>query len=187
MAINHSAYRERVHNALGRWPELAWLNRFLQTPKPATVRDDTAAQIFDLHDTHFTTSGQEATAGSLSEALNVEQTGRLRVVMVSHGASWDVDRDIVDVVCTKYSLDPRFVAKHFHYPDIRCEHSHPRDINEAIRKVNEDCYHHKYSWDLGGEVFSQLSTKLGLCFFFAYQRECLSMAIHEEDLNTTRE
>ena len=187
MATTHSAYRERVHNALGRWPELAWLNRFLQTPQPATVYDETIAQIFDLDDSHFTTSGQEATAGSLSEALNVEQTGRLRVVLVVHGDSWDVDRDIVDVVCSKYSLDPRFVSKHFDYPGILNEGNCPRDIYEAIQNVNEDYLTHEYSWDIGGEVFSQMSTKLGLCFSFAYQKECLSMAIHEEDLNTTRE
>lgn len=186
METTHSSYRERVHSALGRWPELAWLNRFLQTPKPATVEDETAAQIFDLDGTHFTTSGQEASAISLSQALNVEQIGRLRVVLVSHGDSWDVDRDIVDVVCTKYSLDPRFVAKHFDYPKIRFEDNCPRDLFSAIKRVNNSS-RNKYTWDLGGEVCSQLSTKVGLCFFFAYEKECLSVALHEEDLNTTRQ
>ena len=189
MATTHSAYRDRVHNALGRWPELAWLKRFLQTPKPATGQEDeTVAQIFDLNDSHFTTSGPEAIATSFSEALEVEQTGRLRVVLISHGFSWDVDRDLVDVVCSKYSLDPRFLAKHFDYPSIRYEANCPRDLRDAEERVNFNYYNEvEYPWDLGGEVFSQLSTKLGLCFFFAYQNECLSVAIHEEDLHTTRE
>ncbi|MDI1492664.1 MAG: hypothetical protein OHK93_004446 [Ramalina farinacea] len=152
MATTHSAYRERVHNALGRWPELAWLNRFLQTPKPSTVRDETIAQILDLHDTHFTTSGEEASATSLSQALDVEQTGRLRIVLISHGDSWDVDRDIVDVVCSKYSLDPRFVAKHFDYPWIRYEGNCPPDLFKAIERVDDDSYTNKYTWDLGGEM-----------------------------------
>lgn len=188
MATTHSAYRDSVNSALGRWPELAWLNRLLQTPKPSTVQDETVAQIFDLHGAYFRTSGPEASPTSLSQALDVEHFERLRVVLISHGDSWDVDRDLLDVVCSKYSLDPRFLAKHLDYPKIRCESNRPRDLRNAVESVNEHYYLSAgYTWNLGGEVFSQLSTTLGSCFSFAYEKECLSIAVHEEDHKVTRE
>ncbi len=112
--------------------------RYLQTPVPADG-DRTSGQVFELIGNGFVTSGIDGTAASLSQSLDVEAQGsRLRIILIGHGKSWDVDRDIVDPICSRYSLDLRFVAKHFHYPGVEYEPNCPRDIPLALEEVNHD-------------------------------------------------
>ncbi|KAL8917771.1 MAG: hypothetical protein Q9208_007752 [Pyrenodesmia sp. 3 TL-2023] len=126
------------------------------------------------------------TAGDFSQALDIEADGsRLRIVLLGHGPSWDVDRDMVDVVCSKYQVDPRFLVRHFDYITVQEEENCPGDIADAIAAVDEDYFENKYTWNLGGEVMSPLSMQLGSCFFFAYAAQCLSVAIHEEGHKVT--
>lgn len=181
MEVNFSSYRDSINASLRQWPELSWLNRFLQTPTPANG-DKTSVHVFELLDNHFVESGTDSTAASLSQVLEVNvQSSRLRIVLICHGNSWDVDRNIVDIVCSKYSVDPRFVAKHFDYPDIRFEKNCPQDLRSAVNKVNDHYSENKYIWELGGDVMFPLSVQLGSCFSFAYQMNCLSLAVCQKD------
>ncbi|KAL8716988.1 MAG: hypothetical protein Q9225_005724 [Loekoesia sp. 1 TL-2023] len=185
MSTTFSAYRDLVNKSLSRWPELSWLNRFLQTPKPADG-DETFTHVFELVGVRLVECQNDGTAASLSRALESEaHNSRLRIVLIGHGDSWDVDRDILDVVCSKYSVDPRFLARHFDYPGIQFEKNCPRDFRHAIQEVSQDC-NKQYTWDLGGDVMSHLSLQqLGSCFLFAYDSESLSLATHQEDLKVT--
>jgi len=86
------------------------------------------------------TSGSDGTAASLSQDLEIEAWGsRLRVILVGHGESWDVDRDSVDLICSRYSLGPRFVAKHFDYQGIQDEENCPQDLRRALNSLSH--YH----------------------------------------------
>lgn len=130
-----SAYRDSLRAHASQWPELSWLDRFLHAPKPANG-DGTSARVFELIGNRFIKSEVDGTAASFSKAIEAEaHNSRMRIVLVSHGQSWDVDRDFVDIVCSKYRLDPRFVANHFDYPGIRDEKNHPRDLRLRIDKV----------------------------------------------------
>ncbi|KAI4113106.1 MAG: hypothetical protein LQ338_008233 [Usnochroma carphineum] len=189
MSTQFSTYRDAINRSLHEWPELTWLNRFLQAPSPADGHG-TSAQIFELIGTRFRNRfaafESDGTAAAFSQALEVEtKDSRLRIVLIGHGESWDVDRDIIDVVCSKYNVDPRFLAKHFDYPDIRWEKNCPPDIRLAVENVNRDYIENKYTWDLGGDVMSPLSMQLDSCFFFAYDTQSLSLAIHREDDKVT--
>ncbi|KAL8822560.1 MAG: hypothetical protein Q9191_006706 [Dirinaria sp. TL-2023a] len=179
MPTRFSAYRDSIRSSLSKWPEFSWLNRFLQTPKQADG-DKTSAYVFELIGNRFVASQADDTAASLSQAIDFEVQGsRLRVLLVVHGESWDVDRDIVDLVCSKYSIDPRFVARHFGYPRNQWEKNCPGDLRHAIQEY--DLYSTgECSWDLGGDVMSSLSMQLGSCFYFSYENECLSLAVHRE-------
>lgn len=180
-----SAYRDSIRTSLSHWPELAWLNRFLQTAKP-NDGDRTFAHVFELIDNHFVASEAQFTATSLAQAIETKvQASRLRIVLICHGQSWDVDRDIVDVVCSKYSIDPRFMARHFNHSAIRFERNCPGDIGVALQRVDHLSFNNQYSWDLGGEIMSPLSMQSGSCFFFAYEGECLSLAVHRERFQDT--
>ncbi|KAL9620226.1 MAG: hypothetical protein Q9160_005235 [Pyrenula sp. 1 TL-2023] len=175
-----STYRDSIRASLIHWPELTWLNRFLQTSKPDDG-DKTFAHVFELIDNRFVGSEAQTNATSFAQAIEANVPGsRLRLVLICHGQSWDVDRDIVDVVCSKYDIDPRFVAKHFDHPAIRYERHCPRDLRRALNEVDEDFFQSEYTWDLGGDVMSPLSFQLGSCYYFAYEKECLSLAIHPE-------
>ncbi|KAL8685603.1 MAG: hypothetical protein Q9218_007658, partial [Villophora microphyllina] len=71
------------------------------TPTPAD-RDATSAQIFDLTSDRFVASDIHNTAASFAQALEVEaQKSRLRVILIGYLESWDVNRDIVDVLCSR--------------------------------------------------------------------------------------
>ncbi|KAL8725697.1 MAG: hypothetical protein Q9181_006315 [Wetmoreana brouardii] len=180
MSTVFSAYRDSVRRSLNQWPELSWLDRFLHTPKPANG-DATSAQVFDLIGNRFVASEPHGTAPSFSQALGVEaQDSRLRLVLVGHGESWDVDRDIVDVICSRYSIDPRFVAQHFDYQHIRREKTCPRDLRLALEKVDANYYLNKYTWDLGGDVMFSSSAQLGSFFSLTYETEGLSLAVHNQ-------
>jgi len=169
MSKQFSTYRHSISASLGKWPELSWLNRFLQTPTPADG-DRTSAQVFELIGNAFVTSGIDGTAASLLQDLEVEAPGsRLRVILIGHGQSWDVDRDIVDLICSRYGLDPRFVARHFDYPRILYERNRPRDFRLALENANHGPYEDTYTWDLGGDVMSSLSIQPDSCFFFSYE------------------
>ncbi|KAL8705278.1 MAG: hypothetical protein Q9201_001609 [Fulgogasparrea decipioides] len=186
MSTEFSAYRDSVHRSLNQWPELSWLDRFLRTSTPANG-DPTSPQVFDLIGNRFVASETDGTAASFSQALGVEaQDSRLRLVLVGHGESWDVDRDIVDVLCSRYSIDPRFVAQHFEHPGIRFEKNCPRDICLALDEVDKDFFINRYTWDLGGDVMFLSSAQLGSYFFLTYMSEGLSLAVHNEDLRVTR-
>lgn len=186
MSTSFSTYRDAIsRSSLTHWPELSWLSRFLQTPKPASG-DETSAKIFDLVDDRLLESNDVDTAASLSQALESQvPDSRLRLVLVGHGDSWDVDRDMLDVVCNKYDVDPRFLAKHLDYPTIRCEKHCPSHLRHAVQSADDDFLLNGYSWDLGGEIMSHLSLQLGSCFFFAYASECLSLMVLQEDLRVT--
>lgn len=161
--------------------------RYLQTPVPADG-DRASGQVFELIGNGFVTSGIDGTAASLSQSLDVEAQGsRLRIILIGHGKSWDVDRDIVDPICSRYSLDLRFVAKHFHYPGVEYEPNCPRDIPLALEEVNHDPYPNQYTWHLGGDTMSSLTIQPGSCFFFSYKDKCLSLAIHQNDPKVTCE
>lgn len=95
MSTTFSAYRDSINKSLSSWPELSWLNRFLQTPKPADG-DKTFAHVFKLVGGRLLESPNYGTAASLSRALEREaRNSRLRIVLIGHGDSWDVDRDIL--------------------------------------------------------------------------------------------
>ena len=180
MSTKFSTYRDLVRSSLSKWHELSWLARFLQTPKPADG-EGTSAHVFELIENHFVASQTDGTAASLSQALEVEaQDSRLRIVLLAHGDSWDVDRDLVDIVCSRYRIDPRFVAQHFDYPSIDREKNCPRDLRLAIDELRQRTYRDQYPWDHGGDVMSSLSMQLGSSFFFSYKKECLSLAVHQE-------
>ena len=180
MAGQFSAYRDCIKDSLSRWPEFSCLNRFLQTSKPANAHA-TSAHIFDLVDNRLVPTGTDYSAASFSENLAVQVQGsRVRVVLICHGDSWDVDREIVDVACSNYGIDPRFVARHFDHSQIRFEKNCPRDLLDSIEEVNNNYYEHRYSWDHGGLLMSPLSVQLGSCYSIAYKTDCLSIAVHHE-------
>lgn len=185
MSTSFSEYRDSINRSLGDWPQLSWLNRLLQTRKPVD-EDATLGKIFELIGDRCVGSRTYKSAADFSQALDVERNdSQLRIVMIGHGRSWDVDRDMIDVVCSKYDVDPRFLVKHFDYPTVQWEKNCPGDISSGINDVNNDYYKNTYTWDLGGEVLSPLSIQSGSCFFFAYDDQCLSLAIHEEDHRVT--
>lgn len=167
MSTPFSSYRDAITRSfLARWPELSWLSRFLETPKP-TNSDETSARIFDLVGDRLLESGNVDTVASLSQALETRSSdSRLRLVFVGHGDSWDVDRDILDVVCKRYDVDPRFLAKHLDYPTIRYEQHCPPQLYRAIKSADQDFYLNKYTWDLGGEISSRFVSAAGILFLF---------------------
>lgn len=186
MSTPFSTYRDSINRSLSHWPELSWLDRLLQTPKHATG-DKTSAQVFDLVGNRLLESSNVDTAASSSQALGSQAPdSRLRLVLVGHGDSWDVDRDMLDVVCSRYRVDPRFLARHLDYPTVHYEKHCPPQIKAAV-EVNRDFFLNKYTWELGGDIMSHLSLHLGSCFFFAYASEGLSLTIHREDHKVTRE
>ena len=183
MSTDIPSYRQRIAWSLSNWPELSWLHRFLQTPTPANG-DYTYANVFELIGHHFVAVSHDGDGVPLSQALEDRaEDSRLRLVLITHGDSWDVDRDVVDTVCNKYSLDPRFVARHFDYPDIQHELNCPEDLYHAIdRLYTKD----DYPWELGGDLMFSLSMELKSCFFITYMTECLSFAIHQQENRSTR-
>ena len=186
MSAEFGSYRETVRKCAAKWPELEWIHRFLQTPKPADA-NDTYAQTFDFIDSSVVESDVFRTPRLFSETLNNPLPGSsLRVVLVCHGDSWTVDRDIVDVACAKYDLDPRFVSQHFDYPYAKWEKNCPRDISKALAAVDDHYFENKYTWSLGGAIISSLSLQLSGHFCFAYKHECLSLKVLEEASGTTR-
>ncbi|KAI4147067.1 MAG: hypothetical protein L6R39_003248 [Caloplaca ligustica] len=189
MSTRFSTYRDSINKSLGKWPELSWLNRLLQTPKPADG-DETTAQIFDLVGSRFCASDVYRTAELFSQGIETKvRDSWLRLVLVGHGQSWDVDRDMIDVACDKFDVDPRFLAKHFDYLTIKWEKRCPPDIRSAFNNYSTftdgDFHEDEHFWDLTSDILSALSMRPGSCFFFAYEDQCLSLAIHPEDENVT--
>ncbi|KAL9059752.1 MAG: hypothetical protein Q9162_001053 [Coniocarpon cinnabarinum] len=186
MSNEFSKYRDALRDCVRRWPELVWVHRFLQTSKPANV-DSTYAQTFDFYDGRVAASDVFYDPASFSAALVRQvQSSRLRLVLVCHGESWDIDRDIVDVMCSRYDLDPRFVSQHFDYPDVKFERNCPRDISDAHKAADHDYYENKYEWKMGGSLLPPWSLQLDSHFRFAYRRECLSLKILREESGATR-
>ena len=174
MSAEFSSYRDSIRSSLKSWPELSWLSRFLQTPKPAGG-DKTSAQVFNFIGNRFIASESNSTAASIFKATEDDTEGSLlRIVVISHGKSWDVDRDIIDAVCSRYGVDPRFIASHFDYSTIWDEENYPSDLHE-----------NQFAWNLGDDTMSPLSMQLDSCFSFAYKEQCLSVAIHEKHSRTT--
>ncbi|KAL8832900.1 MAG: hypothetical protein Q9170_004680 [Blastenia crenularia] len=166
-------------------PTLGPTRLLLQTPKPADG-DEMTAHVFELTGEHLVECQNDGTPASFSRTLDSESPNSpLRVVVVGHGNSWDVDRDILDVLCSKYNIDPHFLARHLDYPTVWYEKHCPRDLCHGVEKADRDYYKKKYSWDLGGDVMSHLSLPPGSCFFFAYRAYSMSVAVHQEDLKVT--
>ncbi|KAF2237992.1 hypothetical protein EV356DRAFT_332540 [Viridothelium virens] len=185
MSIGFFRYRDSVRESLDEWPELSWLNRFLQTPSPVGG-SETSAQVFDLIGTHFIASPIDGTPGSLANMLNTQsQDSRFRVVLLCHGDSWNVERDVVDVIGDRYDVDPRVMAKHFDYREIKRESNCPVDIRQGLVNVDRDYISNKYTWKLGGDLICSLSTPLNSWFSFNYDHECLSFVVRKDSSKTT--
>lgn len=174
-------YRDTVNESLQHWQELAWLNRFLLTPTPSK-REDTSAIVFDLIDQRMKQTEISKDAASFSKFLNVEShRSTFRLILVEHGESWDIDREMLDVVCSKYNVDPRFVASHLGHSEIHYEENCPNDLARDIGLLNRGAKCRRYDWSLGGELANTLSFSGGSVFFFSYRTMALSLAVHRDD------
>ena len=171
----YTKYSDAVHAALQHWPELAWLNRFLQTPQPSGG-EATSAIILDLVGDTLQPSRTAEDADAFHELLKTIEPGiKYRVVALLHGLTFDVDRSMVNVLCDRYQLDPRFVSKHFAYDDVHDERNCPQDM------LSNFCDEHA----LRGEIMCPLSVSDGSCFTFTFGEDCLSLALHQEEDSIT--
>jgi hypothetical protein len=82
--------------------------------------------------------------GHYTELWHPFSKSRLKAVVVSLGDSWDVGRDMVDVVSTRFDLDPRILMGHFDYSYCLKEANCPLDIDS---RREEGLTATLYTWD----------------------------------------
>ena len=115
--VSSTAYRDRIHASLGKWPEFSWLNLFFQTTQPAGVDDQTVVYISDLCNDQLLTYRVEGDLSHLQAEMCAEvENSSLRFVFLCHVDSWSINRDVLDVVCSHFELDPRVLVGHLDYP-----------------------------------------------------------------------
>ena len=108
LTADHSIYRDLIHESLNDWPEFAWLNRFLHTPKPLDT-PDTEVFICDILDGRAQIHKVENDLSKLqTELLSEPPSSCIRFVLVSYSESWDIDRNILDAIAYRFAIDPRF-------------------------------------------------------------------------------
>jgi hypothetical protein len=119
------------------WPELTWLNRFLSA-QVENVAEKTSVSVLTLQGQRLVPHESPLNAESLhAELWHPVAFSSLRVVLIGHGESWDVDRDIVDVVAARCDLGPRFLMRHFDHKYNWAEKRCPLEFKKNIRSMND--------------------------------------------------
>ena len=119
------------------WPELTWLNLFLSA-QVENVAEKTSVSVLTLQGQRLVPHESPLNAKSLhAELWYPSAVSNLRVVLIGHGESWDVDRDIVDVVAARFDLDPRFLMRHFDHKYDWVEKECPLEVKKNMRAMND--------------------------------------------------
>ena len=102
----YQSYRDYVQHLQNEWPELTWLDQFLNTEVP--TNDTTTVGICDLIQDKLVYNDYSGDLRRLEDDLhNNPRPSKLRVVILTHVDSWTVDRQVLDVIGRKLDLEPR--------------------------------------------------------------------------------
>ena len=182
-------YHQALSESLERWRELDWLKRFLTTAIRADeIVQNTHATFLELRGQRLVPFAQAENVRILNRILEAPETNsNLRIIIFTHGESWDVDREMLDVVCQKYKIDPRFLVNHLGHAGVHLERNCPKDITLDVGGLQRGNNGAIYNWKLGGELANNASFQTGSAFFFSYENSALSLAIDRDSARTTGE
>ena len=115
------SYKDIVSARRSERPEYEWLQTFLEHPGPCN--SETLAVVFDSDGETLIERGQfSADTPQFSRILAARPSEvRTRYIVVSYQQSWNVDRSIVEKLCSTYNVEPDFFREHFYYHDIYSE------------------------------------------------------------------
>ena len=150
----YQSYAEYVRHLQDEWPELAWLDRFMNTKVPGP-HGETTVGICDLVREKLVYHDFSGDPDRLGDALSSNpQDSPLRVVVLTHVDSWDVNRQIVDVLGAKLDVDPRFLMSHFNHRKSYLEACCPGDISWSVARANPLMDLDKLGWNFDGDPFA---------------------------------
>lgn len=95
----------------------------------------------------------------------------MRFVFLCHSDSWSVNRDLLDVVCSYFELDPRVLVGHLDYPGAIEEKHCPGDFRSKMNNLSFSTHPYPafHPWELGGDLTSPFDEHVGHSFRFCYR------------------
>ena len=104
-----NAYRQKL-SQMRQFPQCRWLldELFLKSPSP---HSNTSISLIDNHDGHRLEENTDLESMLKSASLRITT----RIVVLVHNGPDNVDRDILDKICSAFDIDPLFVMSHFYW------------------------------------------------------------------------